>query len=93
MVTALRCILLTVCLVSVVILANRYRVNRDNWSSKTRDYWYAQLMWCVAGVAIPLEGILRQTPFRYSFTLLLAASIVNLIGLRKKGPWGTNNKR
>jgi hypothetical protein len=93
MITVLRWVLLIVCVVSIFILANRLRTNRKQWSAKTRDYWYAQFMWSVAGVAIPVEGLLRGTPFRYSFIFILAAAVVNLIGLRRKGPWGTNNVR
>jgi hypothetical protein len=89
----LRVILLVVCSLSLLILCNRYRLNRAEWTQKTRDYWYAQTMWSVAGIAIPVEGIARGTAWRYSFVFIMAAAIVNLIGLRRKGPWGTNNVR
>lgn len=92
-VLVLRIILLATCLVSFVILCNRYRLNSEQWSNKTRDYWYAQTMWSLAGIAIPIEGIYRDTPWRYSFIFIMAAAIVNLIGLRRRGPWGTNNVR
>lgn len=89
----LRIILMAICAVSVIILINRLRKNGNDWTPKTRDYWYGQFMWSIAGVSLTLEGILRNVPWRFSLVIIMAAATVNLIGLRRKGPWGTNNER
>lgn len=91
--TIWRVLVFVICLSSFVILCNRFRKNRKQWTAKTRDYWYAQTMWSFAGAVIPLEGILRHGSFRISLVFVTAAVIVNLIGLRRKGSWGTDNDR
>lgn len=88
-----RIILLVVSLSSLIILVNRYFLNHREWTAKTRDYWYSQFMWSIAGVSIAVEGLIRHSGFRYSFVFILSAAIGNLIGLHRKGPWGTNNVR
>lgn len=93
MVILWRICIFTISLVSFVILCNRFRVNRDSWTNKTRDYWYAQTMWSIAGASIGIEGLISHPPFIFSRVFITAAIIVNLIGLRRKGPWGTNNER
>lgn len=89
----LNSLLLFICLLCILTLANRWRKNREQWNPKTRDYWYSFLMWSVAGAAMAIESIARDSPLRLRLGFSLAASVVTFIGLRRRGAWGTDNDR
>lgn len=93
MLTICRIVLLVISIVSIVILCNRLRLNRPEWTQKTTEYWIAQFVWSIAGTSFAMEGLLRHPPFRVTLVFVLFAAAVNLIALRRKGPWGTNNVR
>lgn len=78
------------CSWSLLILAHRYRHNRCGWNNKTLDYWYAFVMWSIAGFSVSLEGILRDSDFGVRLVFLLMASSITLKGLWQKGSWGTD---
>jgi hypothetical protein len=79
-----------VCLLSFLRLLYRFALHRDEWNPKTRDYWYALTMWSFAGLALSVEALIRHSPFRYSLVFVSAAAIVSMIGLRRKGGWGSD---
>lgn len=83
-----RLVLLVICAASFFILLNRFRLNRQSWNTKTRDYWYALTAWTFATAMSCLEGLLRHLPGRYSIVLTTAAAIVTLMGVLRRGPWG-----
>lgn len=83
-------ILLVSC-ASVFFLLRRFYKFHDSWNTKTRDYWYALFMWSISGVGVALEGILRQSPFRFVLVIITAAAIVTLIGVIRRGTWGSKN--
>lgn len=83
-----RLINLLVAAVCVFLLGRRFAKNGVNWNTKTRDYWYALVMWCVAGFAISLEGIVRDSPLGARLVFTTAAVLVTLKGLTRKGTWG-----
>lgn len=87
----IRLVTVIVSTVCVVILAQRYFTNGSNWNVKTTDYWYALTAWCVSGVAIPIESMIRDSPPSARPVFLLVASLVTLKGLLHKGSWGDIN--
>lgn len=84
----LRGVIAFVCLVSIAIMVDSFIKYHDYWNSKTRDYWYARVMWTVGGVAGSIEGIVRGIPMKYSYVIVVAASLTTLKGNLKKGRWG-----
>lgn len=87
-----RLALLVVCVGCIGLLAVRMKTNGRNWNPKTRDYWFALLMWCIAGVVLAVEGIIRDSIFSIRLVFVTAAALVTLNGLRRKGSWGDNGK-
>ena len=77
-----------VCVVSLYIMSQSFLRYRDEWNSKTRDYWYARVVWTVVGLSSAIEGIIRGTPFRYTLIFIAAASFATLKGNLQKGKWG-----
>jgi hypothetical protein len=88
-----RAVNLLICLTCVIILANRFRKNRQQWNAKTRDYWLSFMMWSVAGLEFSIQGIIESTALNYRLVFISAAALVTLSGLRRKGAWGTDNDR
>lgn len=86
--TIVRIILLVVAASAFFILLNRFRVGRQDWNAKTRDYWYALTMWTFASGCGTAESLYRQLPGRYSIVLSVAAAVVTLTGVLRKGTWG-----
>lgn len=88
--TIWRAIVCLVCAFSFVRLLWRFWKYGKNWNGKTRDYWYSLTMWSLAGMSLTAESIIRQAPFRYSIVFVTAAAAASLIGLRRKGGWGSD---
>lgn len=71
-----------------------YRLVCDNlkfshtWNTKTKDAWYAVFMWSVAGVVLPIQGILLDRPLTAGYLIIFAATMVTGKFLHTKGPWG-----
>ena len=74
--------------VCVYILGRRFGKKGADWNAKTRDYWFALVMWSVAGVAMSLEGILRNSVPGTRLLFICLASLVTLRGLLRRGTWG-----
>lgn len=81
-----------ICIWSMYIMTKSYYKNHTKWNAKTIDYWYGRLMWTVVGLAACIEGLIRQSPFRYSFVLLMAAVIVTFKANVQRGSWGNDEK-
>lgn len=90
---SLRVAIFVMCAGSVLTLLMRFKNNRDNWNAKTRDYWYALVSWSVAGMVIAVEGIRHDTPFGVRTVFVTVSAVVSLIGLRRKGDWGSTVDR
>lgn len=73
---------------SVVALVVRYRMNGYEWNVKTTDYWFALLMWSLAGGAFCLQGIIMDRPVSVAFVFQISAVLVTGKGLARKGDWG-----
>ena len=84
----LRFILLLACCVSFVMLVHKYLGHRKYWNMKTKDYWYALLMWSIAGISYGTEGIVRDRPLGPTLVFVFAAAVVSVKGVLKKGAWG-----
>lgn len=84
----LRLVIFLICLVCSVMLIIRWGRHRKHWNEKTLDYWYAMIMWSIAGCSFGLEGILRDRPFGPSTVLVCCAAVTSLKGLLQNGEWG-----
>lgn len=80
------------CVLSMVIMSRDFYVYHKIWNEKTRDYWYGRMMWAVVGLSASIEGLIRDSPFRYTFVFTAVAIIVTLKGNLQKGKWGSDNK-
>ena len=87
-----RLVIFFVCLTSIIILIKRFRLNRNGWNSKTRDYWYSLVMWSLAGCVITVEGVYQDSDFGFRGVFVIAASLITLKGLLQKGEWGETEK-
>lgn len=66
----------------------RFRKFGDNYTGKTKDYWYALLMWAVVGVVTMAQGIYLNRPLTPATIIIAAAVLVTGKGLHSKGSWG-----
>ena len=78
-----------VSLFSLAKLIIRYQQSRNEWNVKTKDYWFALLMWSLAGCVFTVQGITLDYPFTPGFVFLTAAILVTGKGLHQKGTWGS----
>lgn len=74
----------------VYILGQRFSKSGADWNVKTKDYWFALVMWSVAGSALAIEGIFRDSSPGARLVFLFIASAVTLKGLLRRGSWGSN---
>jgi hypothetical protein len=84
----LRMLNLLVSATCIYLLSHRFAKKSNSWNSKTRDYWFALVMWSVAGAALSIEGIIRDSPSGARLVFILSAAIATLVGLLRKGSWG-----
>lgn len=75
----------------LVRLVKAYRIESEGWNTKTRDYWFAFVMWCAAAVVLNSQAIVLDRSFTPAFVFLTAAVLVSAKGLHKFGTWGTSN--
>lgn len=86
----LRVVIFAVSLYSVVYLLRRFPQSGQSWNPKTKDYWFALLMWSIAGCAFTIQGVILDRPFTPATVFLSAAVLVTGRGLHRKGGWGPN---
>lgn len=72
----------------LVKLGIRYQQAGRNWNVKTKDYWFALVMWSLAGCVFTVQGVVLDRPFTPGFVFLTAAILVTGKGLARKGSWG-----
>lgn len=75
---------------SLGVLLRRFKDGHKTWNEKTKDYWYAMVMWCLTAGVLVFQGILLDLGFTPGFVLLVAATLVTGRGLHRKGTWGAN---
>lgn len=86
----IRLLAFVVSLYSLVMLVVRYRKNGgQDWNVKTKDYWFALVMWSSAGCVLSIQGIALNRPLTPGLVLMTAAILVTGKGVFKKGPWGS----
>lgn len=74
---------------SFVFLLVRYRAGGGReWNVKTKDYWFALVMWSLSGCVFTIQGIVLNRPLTPGFVFLIAAILVTGKGLSRKGDWG-----
>lgn len=83
-----RLVNLVICLVSLWLLFKRYSEHSSEWNTKTKDYWYSLSMWSTAGLAMSLEGVLRDSGPGIRLAFIFAASLATFKAVRTKGTWG-----
>lgn len=74
------------CLVTLLV---RYRQGNVTWNTKTKDYWFALMMWSLSGCVFTVQGLVLDRPFTPGFVFLTAAILVTGKGLSRKGIWGS----
>lgn len=84
----IRVISLGMAIVCLTLLGKRFAKSRDQYNTKTRDYWYATVLWCVASVALALEGMYEDRPMEPRLIFYTLATAVTLKGLLSKSDWG-----
>lgn len=85
----LRAGLLLILIYSLVVLIDRFARLRALWNDKTKDYWYAMLMWCIAGVVLLIQGMVLDRGVTPGLILLTASTLVTGRGVHRKGDWGS----
>lgn len=63
-------------IVSVILLLIQIREHGNEWSVRTKDGWFALLMWSMAGVVLTMQGIVLNRPFTPGFVFIAAAILV-----------------
>lgn len=84
----LRVLNLGLCTWAAAVLLVRFVKQRELWNAKTRDYWFALLIWTVVGAVGSLEGLYQDLQPGSRLVVLTVASGVTLIGLQRRGDWG-----
>lgn len=87
---------LLLCAVCIVVLKRRYSEHNYKgtpWTPKTRDLWFALVIWTVSGFAFSFEGMLENRPLEPRPIFYLLASTVTAIGVLRKGEWGGHDKK
>lgn len=72
-------------------LINMLRLWRQEWSAKTKDYWFVIFGWTFLGLYGSIENLYSQTPGGSRFVLLLVVTAATFSGLMRKGPWGSDS--
>lgn len=86
----LRIAVAMVCLFSLVALLVRFKQNSSDWNVKTKDYWYALLMWSLSGLVLAIQGLLESRLITPAIVFATAAALVTGKGLHRKGSWGSD---
>lgn len=76
------------CFLCLFVLILRFWQEGQNWNTKTKDYWFALLMWTLSGCIFSIQGVALDRPFTPGFVFLVAAALVTSKGLFRKGRWG-----
>lgn len=76
------------CLYCLIMLLVTRQREGDGWNTKTHDYWYAMVMWVLAGHVIAAQGVILDRPFSPAVVFLTAAALTTGKGLHKRGEWG-----
>lgn len=84
----IRVVDLSMSLICLTILMRRFGQNSDAYNTKTRDYWFAMVLWCVTSVALAIEGMLEDRPLEPRLMFYVLATAVTLKGLLNRSPWG-----
>lgn len=87
---AVRAIAFFVSLYCLVKLIVRYKQNESSWNVKTKDYWFAMVMWSLAGCVFAAQGIALDRPFTPGFVFMSAAILVSGKAMFRKGSWGSD---
>jgi hypothetical protein len=66
----------------------KFTLCRKVWNAKTRDYWYALVMWCVTSIVVAVSGIHEHVGGNIRLVCVTAATFGTLIGVTRKGRWG-----
>lgn len=84
----LRVVVFFVSVYGFFALLFRFKNRSEGWNTKTRDYWFALLMWCLAGCVLMIQGVVLDRPFTPGSVFTMAAVFVTAKGLHKRGSWG-----
>ena len=88
---AFRLLIFIVCVICLVLLAYQFFKRRALWNPKTRDYWFALVMWSVAGVVIGADGLFHDRALNPRTILVTIAALATLNALHRKGKWGADD--
>lgn len=87
-------LLIAVVLLSIfnaIYLLKMFLEWRQEWSAKTRDYWFVMFGWSIFGAYGSAEALYRDIEGGPRFILLFAVTAATFSGLFRKGPWGSDS--
>ena len=87
----LRLGMLLVNLAALVVMYNKFRKYRNEWTIKILDIKLALLLWCLSAITSAPQNILADAPFGPKTIIGALASAVMLRAVLRKGPWGWND--
>lgn len=80
-----RVVMIFLNLFTLGLLVERFYVNNHIWNSKTRDLWYALVMWTMGGIVFLLQDMYLDTSVGPGFVFLIAATAIGLKGTLAQG--------
>lgn len=75
-------------LLCLFLLSKRFGQNGNEWNTKTKDYWFAIVLWCLTSVVLAIEGVYEDRPLEPRLVFYVMATAVTLKGLLSKSSWG-----
>lgn len=73
---------------SLYLLGSRFKVGHKEWNTKTRDYWFASVLWMLASIVLSVEGLLEDRPLEPRLVCYFLATALTLKALLRKEEWG-----
>lgn len=76
--------LITLNVVCLFVLLNRYRIRHKIWDGTTKDYWWTLLLWSIAAFVTAWQGLVQSRPLSAALVFVTIANIAIPIGLYRK---------
>ena len=74
--------------VTIVVMYDKFRKYRNEWTIKTLDIKLALLLWCLSAITAAPQNIMADAPFGPKTIIGALASAVMLRAVLRKGSWG-----
>lgn len=77
-------------LVTLILLIQSFRKNRESWNPKTKDNQLALLLWSLATAEGMAEAIYTDVPSGPRLVFFSFAMFVTTFAVVRRGDWGEN---